>query len=166
MQTRWFWVLTVVVAVGAALGAATLLMHRDHTTTARPALVPVQTTKHAKPTAPAAAPRPVSKGDCDAAKAVANQWQAPPQQDEIDVQRSERLSDDSRDAADSVSDQTLKQDLSRWANAFALLAEAQRLTGDPAATDSNSMINTANTAINQTADELRQTCPDGWPAQP
>ena len=78
------------------------------------------------------------------------------------------MSDKARAGADSVSTPALKQDLNKWAEGFALFAQLQRdATGQPAHESGKPGrqpdLDQAGDLIYNTAADLQEACPKGWP---
>ncbi|QUR66005.1 hypothetical protein [Mycobacterium spongiae] len=78
------------------------------------------------------------------------------------------MSDKARAGADAVSTPALRQDLNKWADGFALFAQLQRdaiqqpfeVGWQPGELAD---LNEAGDLIYDTANDLRQMCPNGWP---
>lgn len=165
-RTRWVWLLAIAVVLVASGSVAAVLVGSGDTSSGRLSSIVARPPRSGAPAHPTAAPQARPK-DCDTIDDLVRDWVGPPQQGETDAERSERLADKARATADAVSEPTLKQDVNRWADGFAVLAESQHLASDSAATETSADLAAKSTdSINQTADLLHQACPDGWPAQP
>lgn len=140
-RKRWLWVLIAAILIAGAVVASVLVMRADDAAT-------------------------TSVADCQVVGELAREWKAIAQEDQTGGERNEQFAGEVRAAADSVSTPALKEKLNTWADGFALLAHVQRAdaSASSAASDDGAKLAEAGDTIYGTADGLRESCPESWPA--
>lgn len=100
-----------------------------------------------------------SESDCQVVAELAHEWSESAEQDQAGGDPAAGLARKVRDATRAVDDPKLKDTLNTWADGFDTFAEALRTN-----TDSDPRLVEAANLIYGTADELRQACPEAFPA--
>lgn len=125
------------------------------------------------------APSAASADDCAVVAQLARLWRADSENSMDALARDDNsltgadgtaaLSEKARAAAQSVSDPAIKHDLNSWADGFALLGQVIRGDVQQSAPEDPSReserIHQAGDLIYLTADKLRATCPNAFPAR-
>lgn len=100
-----------------------------------------------------------SESDCQVVAELAREWSESAAQDQAGGGPAAELARKVRDATRAVDDPKLKDTLNTWADGFDTFAEALRTNAD-----SDPRLVEAADLIYGTADELRQACPEAFPA--
>ena len=108
---------------------------------------------------------PATSTDCDVVAGLVTEFLAMDGRDAAGGHVTARFAERVRAAAQLVSGSQVRDELNTWADGFGLLADLQRRGATaPAAGSDDRQVREAGNAIYGTADALRRTCADAWPA--
>lgn len=109
-------------------------------------------------------PGSATAADCEVVAELSEEFRALDGRDQTGGDLSAQFAEKVRAAAQSVSGAQVRDELNAWAEGFSALSEIQRTHSSSPIADERTQLMEAGEAIYGTADQLRSTCPDAWPA--